>query len=132
MHASRRRCTFAPARDNSEATQIHRPITTAPCLLWCVGEQPGRRIALGSTPLFIGRKGTPPDLAINDQKVSSQHCSLSYIAANAQFEIKDLGSTNGTFLMPSNQRLDANVAVRVNPNQVIRLGPNQEFVLLVE
>jgi len=101
----------------------------APHMLGRSGEYQGSKIPLAAKPLVIGRNPQAVDLVIGDKEVSSKHCSLAFIAASGQFELLDLGSTNGTFLMPQAQRLAPNVAVRMAPGQVIRLGPNQEFML---
>lgn len=121
-----------PSAAHGEATRMHRPTGGSPYLLGRAGEHRGVRIPLGEKPLIVGRKVQAPDLAIGDQEVSGRHCSLAYLAASGQFEATDLGSTNGTFLVPQNQQLAANVATRLPPNQIIRLGPHQEFVLVLE
>ncbi len=119
---------------DEDATRIHAPQAAqarTAYLLGQAGEHRGLRIPLSDTPLLIGRKAQG-GLVINDQEVSSRHCSLAYLKASGEFEIRDLGSTNGTFLMPQNQRLAPNVATRLTAKQVFQLGPNQTFVLMAE
>lgn len=56
----------------------------------------GRRVALGSKPLSIGRM---PDcgLTLADPNVSRYHAEIHPLdGADARYEIADLGSTNGT------------------------------------
>lgn len=108
------------------------PAATAPGvphMLGRSGEYQGSKIPLSEKPLVVGRNPQAVDLVIGDKEVSSKHCTVAYVATTGQFELLDMGSTNGTFLMPQAQRLAPNVAVRLASGQVIRLGPNQEFML---
>lgn len=59
------------------------------------GDEPGRRILLGSSPVRVGRL-PPADVVLSDPRVSRLHAALSMVAAGV--EVKDLGSTNGTFV----------------------------------
>ncbi len=55
------------------------------------GPQPGRQFVLGDQ-LMIGR-GSTPDISIVDPALSRQHCLVRRVGT--QYEIEDLGSTNG-------------------------------------
>ncbi|HET7924436.1 MAG TPA: FHA domain-containing protein [Rhodanobacteraceae bacterium] len=57
------------------------------------GEPFGRRIAIGSAPVVIGR-GVGVDLQIRDPTVSRHHCVVWCIADRCW--VRDLGSTNQT------------------------------------
>jgi len=57
------------------------------------GESPGRRIAVGTAPVVIGR-GVGVDLQIRDLTVSRHHCVVGRAAGRCW--VRDLGSTNQT------------------------------------
>ncbi|MGK0399339.1 MAG: pSer/pThr/pTyr-binding forkhead associated (FHA) protein [Gammaproteobacteria bacterium] len=68
---------------------------------------------------IIGRQG---HIRINDPAVSKQHAELQII--NGEIFIRDLGSTNGTFLV-KNQRLVPIQAVYVQIDQLLLFGNKQ-------
>jgi hypothetical protein len=84
-----------------------------PCLVMNSG---GRhtRLALKTGVNSLGRAATN-DLQIEDPSVSSAHCQI--LVDGSQVTIRDLGSTNGTFL---EDQLVAEATVR--PGQRLRLG----------
>ena len=69
--------------------QIHHP-----SLIGIGGPVEGGTFALAGEEISIGRDHTNA-LAINDRSVSRRHCAIHKLAA-ARFEIRDLGSRNGT------------------------------------
>ena len=70
----------------------------------------------------IGREG---HIYINDPAVSKQHAEIQIM--NGEVYLRDLGSTNGTFLV-KNQRLVPFVEGYVQPHQMIVLGNTQYSV----
>ncbi len=60
------------------------------------GPEKGRVITLSDHPLVIGRAPADQGLPIRDEAISRQHVQVN--AAGAQYEIVDLGSSNGTRL----------------------------------
>jgi pSer/pThr/pTyr-binding forkhead associated (FHA) protein len=77
---------------------------------------------MDSRTYIIGREG---HIYINDPAVSKQHAELQII--NGEIFIRDLGSTNGTFLV-KNQRLVPIHEGYVQINQLIVLGNKQYTV----
>ena len=65
-----------------------------PSLIGIGGPVEGGTFALAGEETSIGRDHTNA-LAINDRSVSRRHCSIRKVAPG-QFEIRDLGSRNGT------------------------------------
>jgi adenylate cyclase len=61
-----------------------------------IGRKDGREesVEVGVIPFVIGRKGA--DLDLRDASVSRRHCEIS--AADEKWIVRDLGSSNGTFL----------------------------------
>lgn len=75
-----------------------------------------------SRTYVIGREG---HIYINDPTVSKQHAEIQVI--NGEIYLRDLGSTNGTFLV-KNQRLVAFKEGYVQINQVVVLG-NRHYTI---
>ena len=69
--------------------QLHHP-----SLIGIGGPVEGETFALAGEEIFVGRDHTNA-LAINDRSVSRRHCSIRKLAPE-RFEIRDLGSRNGT------------------------------------
>ncbi|MEC7724609.1 MAG: FHA domain-containing protein, partial [Planctomycetota bacterium] len=59
------------------------------------GDRAGEVLSVGDSVLRIGRKAGN-DLVLADEKTSGVHCELTPDAG--RLVLKDLGSTNGTFL----------------------------------
>jgi len=59
------------------------------------GNEAGKGYHVEKVPATLGRDALC-DISISDTRMSRQHAMLFYYAAN--FYIKDLGSTNGTFV----------------------------------
>src|SRR5712664_1187534 len=83
---------------------------------------PFGRMALGATPLKIGRA---PDntLVITDPQSSSHHAEVAPGFGGNGFQVTDLGSTNGTFV--NEQRLSPQMPRPLNAGDVIRIGSTQ-------
>ncbi|MBA2404591.1 MAG: FHA domain-containing protein [Bdellovibrionales bacterium] len=72
--------------------------------------------------ITIGRSSQ--DIALNDPKLSSTHCQL--IIKGIKLLVKDLGSTNGTFL--NGEKIEANQEVEVKIGDRLRFG-SHEYVI---
>lgn len=87
----------------------------------------GERIALRSRVL-LGRSAAC-DLRVDDPRVSSEHASLGW--TGAAWEVRDLGSKNGTFV--GERRLAAGERIPLLPGEMLALGaprpPAPAFVL---
>jgi hypothetical protein len=81
--------------------------------------------------LTLGReKSGPGRLAIDrDSDVSREHCMVRYEGHSKGFVVTDLGSRNGTFLLPTLQQLTAHEGVRCHSGQLLRVGPHCIFEL---
>ncbi|HEY4716328.1 MAG TPA: FHA domain-containing protein [bacterium] len=66
-----------------------------PHLLVLSGVSKGREITIKKDPFIIGRDANA-DLCIKEELVSRRHTSIYF--KNTVFRIKDLASTNGTYL----------------------------------
>lgn len=64
----------------------------------------------------IGREG---QICLRDQTVSKQHAEIQ--VKNGEIYLKDLNSTNGTFLVKNNRLVPFHEGY-VQPNQIIALG----------
>lgn len=53
-----------------------------------------RKLEFGSKPLIIGRL-PESEISVRDSFISRVHCGISF--TNGQFNLKDFGSTNGTY-----------------------------------
>ena len=86
------------------------------------GAEPGRGYQVASVPVTLGRDAIS-GISLPDPKMSRQHAALAM--QGSDFVIKDLGSTNGTFV--NDKRVKE--AVLMNGDQV-RLGNTVlEFIL---
>jgi hypothetical protein len=88
-----------------------------------------------STRLVVGRDPTCAQLIFpsEDSAVSRQHCEIRFDAAAARFEIRDLGSRNGTFVVNASgraRRLAPNITERLAPGQNILVGSSRNRFLL--
>jgi pSer/pThr/pTyr-binding forkhead associated (FHA) protein len=82
--------------DTTMPAVISRPdIHTAPaCITVIDGPDSGKVVQITSNRLVLGRKGA--DINLNDRLVSRRHALLE--SGSGRYLLKDLGSTNGTFL----------------------------------
>lgn len=87
-------------------TQVmHEPAIGSPWLeYYPTGAGPARRSYLESFPFTIGRHEST-DLQINSGRVSREHAMI--LREEGGYRVKDLGSTNGTFL--NGRRIDQSV-----------------------
>lgn len=84
----------------------------------------GKTFPVGKAPVMIGRNGKTCVIVFNEKTpgVSSQHCTISYDSSTDCFTITDLGSTYGTFLLSSGQKLTPNTPQMVKSGESIYLG----------
>jgi pSer/pThr/pTyr-binding forkhead associated (FHA) protein len=62
------------------------------------GWQPGLVVRLSGRPLRLGRR-EGNDQVLPDHRVSGQHCEIVVVPGPGNhLEVRDLGSTNGTFV----------------------------------
>jgi eukaryotic-like serine/threonine-protein kinase len=75
---------------------------------------------LGATPLVVGRV-PPADIVLDrpERYVSKQHCEI--LKQGERILVRDLGSTNGTFL--AGRRLERDVFYEWQPDCTVQLGP---------
>ena len=59
------------------------------------GEDMGRRVHVGTEPVIIGRS-PKCDIQVDQESVSRNHCRIRH--TGAEFLVRDLGSTNGTYV----------------------------------
>jgi pSer/pThr/pTyr-binding forkhead associated (FHA) protein len=86
------------------------------------GAEPERGYQITRTPVSIGRDNIC-GISINDTRMSRQHAALFFYQPD--FYLKDLGSTNGSFI---NDKRIKNAPLR--NGDVIRLGNTEfEFIL---
>jgi len=97
----------------------------------CSGHFKGVSIAVPPSGLTLGRdRAGKGRLSLDeDTDVSREHCRVQYDEHILRFRVTDLGSSNGTFLMPGDRRLVAHEEVQCEAGQVIRVGPHSLFEL---
>src|SRR5829696_5828826 len=93
------------SKNDEDTTLLHRSGVVGPgergqanrthYLFVVEGEGKGRQIAVGSTPIVIGRSA-PADLVLPDQRISRSHCRVCL--ALGEVIVIDLESSNGTFV----------------------------------
>ena len=97
------------------------PDPTAPCPMGT----PERTFPLDLLENLIGRRsaarGILPSITVNDPGVSHRHLMV-YRNPDASLMISDLGSSNGTFLNGSDERLEPGVKTCVADGDRIELG----------
>lgn len=79
------------------------------------GNDPGRRVLLGPTPITVGRDAAR-ELFLDDAQVSRAHLRVS--VASSRVLIEDLNSTNGTFVRGRRIR----GAVHIAEGTLVQLG----------
>ncbi|RST31729.1 TIR domain-containing protein [Sphingomonas ginkgonis] len=109
--------------DEGEHTQTFtRPETFAEledeqfhCLEMMVGERMEKRFVVSPLGLRIGRSA-PADIILQDNRVSRQHCRIEL--ADDRLRVRDLGSTNGTYI--DGYRIEGEAMLAVG--SVLRIG----------
>jgi hypothetical protein len=91
----------------------------------CPTGTPERTFPLDLPENLIGRRssarGILPSISLNDPGVSHRHLMV-YRNPDASLMISDLGSSNGTFLNGSEQRMEPGVKTTVSDDDHIELG----------
>ena len=82
--------------------------------------------------LTMGREAAGVDRLAFDahSDVSRKHCSVRFDDALRSFTVIDHGSSNGTFLLPQEERLPAHQGVACRSGQLIRVGHENIFELV--
>lgn len=91
-----------------------------------VCQNPSIRLGIGDGAI-IGRRGSYAQVFAGQGYVSGNHARLQY-NASGQFEIVDLGSTNGTFV--NGQQLAPNMPRVVNVGDIVKFA-NLEFAVQI-
>lgn len=118
---------------SDHSTKIfHRPLRRTGgqearlALMVMKGPDQGREFLLAPSKMKIGRQ-VDNYIKLQDPKVSREHALLEYNSGRKSYIIKDLGSTNGTFI---NER---RVKVRmIIPGDEIRVGDSTLKVVALE
>jgi hypothetical protein len=91
----------------------------------CPADAPERAFPLDLPENLIGRRSTArgilPSITLNDPGVSHRHMMV-YRNSDASLSISDLGSSNGTFLNGSDQRLEPGVKTGLADGDQVELG----------
>jgi FHA domain len=94
-----------------------------------IGSPPDRVpnvVSLRHANVLVGRtrsSGANPGVTIDDDHgISRKHAEFNYDAANNSWSVTDLGSTNGTFVVPADASLTADLAP-IAPNVPVALTP---------
>lgn len=98
-------------------------MTTAPCFYVKDGNQVVGQIDLNSFPFVIGR-ARECDYVIDAHDISRQHAQLTF--DHQQVILRDLGSTNGTFL--NEDRIIPNRNYRLRANDVVRFATSTPLI----
>lgn len=91
-----------------------------------VCQNPSIRLGIGDGAI-IGRRGSYAQAFAGQGYVSGNHARLQY-NASGQFEVVDLGSTNGTFV--NGQQLTPNMPRVVNVGDIVKFA-NLEFAVQI-
>ena len=91
----------------------------------CPTNAPERSFPLDLPENLVGRRSVArsilPIVALNDPGVSHRHLMV-YRNTDATLAVSDLGSTNGTFLNGSSERLEPGVKTSVADGDHVELG----------
>ncbi len=101
---------MAPVPRDQDTTNPHRTVVTrinpdlaeksAPgeaCLVIIYGQEIGRKIPLGGAAVVVGRSSRC-DLPLDEESVSRQHARIEPADTTGNYQVSDLGSTNGTYV----------------------------------
>ena len=88
-----------------------------------------------SARVILGRDPTRAQIVFpsEDTAVSRQHCEIRLDSADGLFEVRDLGSRNGTFVTNGSdppRRLAPDVAERLAPEQYVLVGSSRNRLAL--
>ena len=88
-----------------------------------------------SARVILGRDPTKVQIVFpsEDTAVSRRHCEIRFDSASALFEVRDLGSRNGTFIANGSdppRRLAPDVAERLAPGQNLLVGSSSNRLVL--
>ena len=88
-----------------------------------------------SARVILGRDPTRAQIVFpsEDTAVSRQHCEIRLDSADGLFEVRDLGSRNGTFVTNGSdppRRLAPDVAERLAPEQYVLVGSSRDRLAL--
>ncbi|MBV9131771.1 MAG: FHA domain-containing protein [Chloroflexi bacterium] len=104
-----------------DATLDVEPDPDVPCPV----DTPERTFPLDLAENLVGRRSTArgilPSIALNDPGVSHRHLMV-YRNPDATLTVSDLGSTNGTFLNGSTERLQAGVKTPIADGDRVEVG----------
>lgn len=136
----RRQVTVRPSVGSSPYSARARPVmgptvvAEGPAIRGRIGIHAGVTIAVPLNGLILGREptGSGSPVYVESSDVSRKHCSIRYDLRSKRFEVTDLGSNNGTFVVPGETPLPANKKLACRPGQVIRLGKQEEFELILQ
>ncbi|WP_375504485.1 FHA domain-containing protein [uncultured Jatrophihabitans sp.] len=88
------------------------------------------RYSADDTEKVVGRDGDS-DIVITDDAVSRRHCAVGFTLDGASY-VRDLGSTNGTFVLRPGEdpeKIPGNRAVPLSPGDVVCLDEDMRFRL---
>ena len=88
------------------------------CLVIVLGKPLGKRFALNSKTMVIGR-GSECEIPVLDGSLSRAHAQVSKKEGGRSY-VSDLDSTNGTYL--NDQKLTPGKAVEVNNGDLLKMG----------
>lgn len=91
------------------------------------GEYAGARVVVGKAPIVLGRDKEVCQLIYSGERISRQHCSISYDADKEMYKIFDF-STNGTF-RADGERLKPNEANEFKAGEMFSIDDKNVFVL---
>ena len=106
-----------PAKAKAKATtKSRKPARGVPTKLQVIdGPNMGQSVPLGDAPILLGR-GTDAAIRLDDDYVSTRHARFA--TNGEQWFVKDLGSTNGTYL--GSQRITSPIPIGIGIP--VRLG----------
>lgn len=98
-----------------------------PVLYGIGGYYHGTKIEMDENPIIIGRDPHLSNLVYPAEatEVSRHHCMVRYQRQNGEFIIEDIGSTNGTFIVP----LQGGNPKRLSLNKKYSLGARGRFIV---
>ena len=84
------------------------------------------RAIVNNAKTTIGSSSGRNDIVVDSKRISRVHAEI--ICRNCEMFIKDCGSTNGTYINGSRQRLPKGVEYRINIGDVIRLADIEFYI----